>query len=330
MAFYNPAQGDVHVSAALTNYAQHWMQAQAMFVSLVACPNFPVNFQSDKYHVWNRFDMFADDMQTRADATESSGGGYGISQDPYFAEVAARHTDLGDQTRRNADPAANPEKGATAYSTQKALIYQDRLFVNNYMATGKWSTDLTGVASSPSASQFVVWSDANSTPVKDVDTGKEKIASQSGMLADSMVITFDTFVALRSHPDIKARLGTGSGATASDPGKQASLQDLANILDLNAVYLAGSVVANGTTVDFRKKNAALLYHKGDGDADGFMPKAMTKFSWTGYMGATPNGLRIKSFYIPALSATRYEAEVACDFKLTSDVLGYYFDKTVTP
>lgn len=333
MATYNPQPGDAHVKAALTNYGQHWMQADANFVAVQACPILPVQKQSDRYHIWDIDDMNSDDAAVRGDAQESQGGGFKLSQDTYFSEVIARHADVGSQLLSNADPGAGIEKGATAYATRKVLIRNDGLFASKFMGTGIWGTDVEGVATGATGNQFLSWSVVGPTeqsdPVQDIDKGKEQIGLAGMGPGNCLVLTVDSYRTLRSHPDIKARLGTGSGATGSDPGRQASVADLERIFELDSVYVFRSIVSNDGVRTYRSTNSALLYRKAMG-GDMFEPTAMTGFAWTGYMGATASGYRMKSFYMDKEDATRYEAESAVDFKVTSDILGYYFDKTVTP
>jgi hypothetical protein len=53
------------------------------------------------------------------------------------------------------------------------------------------------------------------------------------------------------------------------------------------------------------------------------------FSWTGYLGAGPEGNRISRFRMEHLKSDRVEIEQAFDQKLVSSVMGAFFSGAVT-
>ena len=99
----NPTSFDVHVDAILTNMSVAYMQEADAFVASRAFPQVQVQKQSDRYFVYDQADFFRDQVQRRADGTQSAGTGYSLSTASYSAEVYALHKDIGDQTRANAD-----------------------------------------------------------------------------------------------------------------------------------------------------------------------------------------------------------------------------------
>jgi hypothetical protein len=54
------------------------------------------------------------------------------------------------------------------------------------------------------------------------------------------------------------------------------------------------------------------------------PSAGYTFNWTGYLGATQNGTRIKRFYMVAEASTWVEVETAYDQRLTSAEMAFFF------
>ncbi|NBR70500.1 MAG: hypothetical protein EBT75_00125 [Proteobacteria bacterium] len=84
-----PTSSQVHVDAILTNISVAYMQQQANFIASRVFPIVPVSKQSDKFFTYTKNDWFRDEAQRRADATESAGGGYGLSTDTYQARTSA-------------------------------------------------------------------------------------------------------------------------------------------------------------------------------------------------------------------------------------------------
>jgi hypothetical protein len=58
------------------------------------------------------------------------------------------------------------------------------------------------------------------------------------------------------------------------------------------------------------------------------PSASYTFAWTGYLGATADGRRIKKFRLEHLASDRIEGEMAYDFKVIAADLGSFFASAV--
>ena len=143
-----PTFGQVHIQAALTQIATAYLQDEANYVADKLFPNVPVEHQADKYFQFSKDDFFRDEAQLRADATESAGGGFNLTTGSYSAGVWAFHKDVGDQVRRNADPAVDIDVATTKFIMQRLLIRKERFFASTYITTGVWGTDNTGTAAS--------------------------------------------------------------------------------------------------------------------------------------------------------------------------------------
>src|SRR5271170_4677088 len=102
-----PVYGQVHVNQALTTVSVAYVQSADSYVADKMFPSVPVEHQSDVYYVFNKDDFYRDEAQPRADATESAGGGFNLTTQSYSATVWAWHKDVGEQVRRNQDPAVD-------------------------------------------------------------------------------------------------------------------------------------------------------------------------------------------------------------------------------
>jgi hypothetical protein len=326
----NPTPGDVHVNTPLTNISIAYLQNAANFVATRVFPNIPVSKQSDRYYVYDRGDFNRDEMQLRAPATESSGGGYRLDNTPtYFANRFSFHKDIPDEVRANADAVLNPDREATAFVTHKALIKREKLFTDAYFKAGVWATDITGVSSNPSSGQALQWNDSNSTPIESVRAAKRAIAESTGFEPNKLVLGRAVYDALLDHPDIIDRLKygqTAGGVANTSTSDLATLFKVEEILVMNAVQNTGKE-GQANAHSFIGGKHAMLVHAAS--APGLMtPTAGYTFSWTGLLGAGAEGNRIKSFRMENLGADRVEIDMCFDMKLVASDLGYFWDGIV--
>lgn len=317
----NPTAGDVHVNRPLTNFSQKYLMDAAMFTAMMAWPNLPVTNQSDTYYVFDRGDFYRDEAEERADGSESAGGGFNLSDDPYFARVYAFHKDVTDRQRANQDPGIQLDQSATQYVTHKMLIRRERVMQANLFATSRWATDFTPTTK---------WDTVNSNPIEEVRTGIRTVHQATGYRPNKMLIGREAYDTLLDNDDILSRI-TGGSTNAIPAMVMRSL--LAALFEIDAIYVMDSVynTANEGATDsnaFIGGDNALLYYAPD-SVGLEEPTAAVQFSWTGLMGSTENGIRIKRFRIEPKESDRIEAQMSFDFKLVASELGYFFNDVST-
>lgn len=322
----NPVPGDVHVNTPLTNISIAFLQDATNFVASRVFPNIPVTKQGDRYYTYDRGEFNRDEAKERAPGTESAGGSYDIDNTPtYFAKVYAFHKDIPDQVRANADAVVSPDREATEYVTHKALIRREKIFAANYLATGVWTTDIQGVAASPSGAQVLQWNDANSTPIQDIRTAKTTVLESTGYEPNTLVLGKAVYDQLIDHPDIVDRVKYGQ-----TPGQPAiaNLEALMKLFEIERILVMKAIEntakKNQTAVHtfIGGKKALLCY---SAPSPGIMtPTAGYTFSWTGFLGAGTEGNRIKRFRMEHLESDRVEVQMAFDLKLVAADLGYFF------
>lgn len=321
-----PSINQVHIDAILTNISVAYMQMAENFIADKVFPVVPVDKKSDKYFTYTKNDWFRDEAQRRADATESAGSGYSLSTASYSADVWAFHKDVGDQTKANADAPLNPLREASEFVTQRLLLRREVQFVSDYMTTGVWGKDYTGVAGAPSTDEFKQWSDyTNSDPIENVENGKAQILSTTGFEANTLVLGYETFRKLRHHPDIVDRIKyTSSSVVTSDM--------LARMFEVDRVLVAKSIRATnneGATgaYSFNVGKVAWLGHVAPNPGL-LTPSAGYIFSWTGVSGGLGQTIGVSQIRMDSLKADRVEAEVAFDNKVVASDLGVYFNTAV--
>lgn len=328
-----PTLTQVHVAAPLTNIAVAYMQDDSSYIADKVFPIVPVEYQSDLYYIWKKDDFFRDEAQPRADGEASAGSGLNISTASYSAIVWALHKDIGDQMRRNADPAVDIEVAISEFLMQKLLIRRDRQFATKYMATGIWGTDITGTASTSDATHTIQWSDdGNSDPFTDIANGQTTILQNTGQKPNKLVIGWAVYQALRKHPLVIDRVKYTMQADAESitPQLLAAAFDMKEVLVSEAVYNTANEGATGS-YSFIVGKSALLCHAAT--APGLMiPSAGYIFGWAGLEGTNSFGISSWSEPVPNRgrpgSTTRVEAEMAFDMKVVGTDLGYFFASIV--
>jgi hypothetical protein len=321
-----PTQSQVHVDAILTNISVAYMQRAENFIADKVFPVVPVDKQSDKYFVYEKNDWLRDEAQVRTDGTESVGSGYNIATATYYADVYAIHKDIGDQTRANADAPINVDREAAEFVTHRLLTRREIQFNNDFMTTGKWATDVTGVAASPTTGQTIQWSDyTNSDPINDIEAGKAGILSVTGLEANTLVLGYDVFRQLKNHPDLVDRIKYTSSQTITE-------DMLARMFDIERVLVSKSIKATnaeGATgaYSFTTGKTALLAHVAPNPGV-LTPSAGYTFSWTGVSQGMGLTIGTSSFRLESLRATRVEAELAFDNKVVASDLGYFWNSIV--
>jgi hypothetical protein len=321
-----PNVNSVHVDAILTNISVAYLQKQDNFIADKVFPIVPVDKKSDKYFVYTKNDWFRDEAQRRADATESAGSGYNLETGTYSADVFAFHKDVGDQTLANADAPLNPLREATEFVTHRLLLRRELQFVSDFFTTGVWGTDIAGVSGSPTAGQTKQWSDYTaSDPIDDIEAAKSQILSNTGMEANTLVLGYDVFRALKNHPDLVDRIKYTSSQTITED-MLARMFDLDRVLVAKAVKATNAEGATGA-YGFAYGKAAALYHVAPNPGL-LTPSAGYHFSWTGVSGGIGSTIGVSSFRMESLKAERVEAEMAFDNKVIGSDLGLFWNTIV--
>lgn len=330
----NPTQSDVHVNTPLTNMSVAFLQNPANFVARRVFPGIPSSKQSDRYYTFDRGDFFRDEMQKRAAGAESAGGGYKIDNTPnFFCDVHAFHKDLDDQTMANEDAVVQNERATAEFLAHKALIRQEVDFATSFFTSGVWTTDITGVAATPSGAQALQWNDAASTPIEDMTAAITAVEESTGYTPNKFTMQKHVYDALKNHPDIVDRVkysgmtGPGGSPAKVNTTTLASLFDIEEVLVMRAVQNTAAEGITNAHSFIGGKNALLTYSPSAPSV--FVPSAGYTFNWTGYVnGANEFGYSVSSWYERKLRSTRYECEMAYDQKVISADLGYMFNSIV--
>ena len=336
MPYTQPGRGDVHVNRPLTNISIAFMQSMGNFIADRAFPNIPVDKKSDVYFTYDRGEFNRDAMEERAPGAPSAGGDYKIDTDDYAARLYAYHRDIADPVRANQDQPLSLDTEATEFVTLKGLIRRERLWVERFFTGGVWTFDIDGAAATSAMfdptkaanNDLMHWSDAASTPIEDIRLLKRYVLESTGFMPNTIVLGRPVFDTLLDHSDIVGRLDRGqtTGPAIVMRENLAALFELEQVLVMDAIHNTAAEGADAIHSFIGGKNALLCYAA---PSPGIMtPSAGYTFSWTGYLGASDNGVRIKRFRMEELSSDRIEAEMAFVQKRVSADLGVFFEGIV--
>ena len=321
-----PSINSVHVDAILTNISIAYLQNQDNFIADKVFPVIPVDKKSDKFFTYTKNDWFRDEAQRRAGGTESAGGGYGLSTGSYSADVFAFHKDVDDQTLANADAPINPLREATEFVTRRLMLRKEIQWNSDFFTSSIWGNDYAGVAGAPGANQVKQWSDyAASDPIDDIEDAKAGILSTTGMEANTLVLGYDVFRALKNHPDIVDRIKYTTAQTVTSD-MLASMFDIPRVIISKAVKATNNEGASQAYSFTSGKKALLAYVA---PTPGLLtPSAGYSFSWTGVSGGIGSTVGVSSFRMESLKADRIEGEMAFDNKVIASDLGWFWDTVV--
>jgi hypothetical protein len=328
MPYIQPSRADVHVNRPLTNVSVAFMQSASAFVADRVFPNVPVSKQSDRYFVYDRGSFNRDEMQRRAPGAESAGGTYSIDNTPtYFADVWAFHRDVPDQVRANADDPLNLDQEAALYLATKAMIRREKAWAAKYFAGALWTTNPTLGAAGYGAK----WdTGAASNPIEDIRLAKRTVLQLTGLEPNTLVLARPVYDTLVDHPDIVARVNAGQtpvGPALVNSRTLAAIFELDQVLPMNAVEATSNEGATLAQAFIGGADGALLVYAAPNP--GIMtPSGGYTFSWTGYLGASQNGTRVKRFRMEPNASDRVEIEMAFDQKLIAPDLGVFIADTI--
>lgn len=179
-----PDVKQVHVDAALTNFAiQHSVNRPGLIAEKVM-PVLNVAKESDKYFTWNRGDAFRTTGRTslRADGTEARTIGTSVSTSTYQMEEYALKTRVTDRELANADTALQLKMSKTRYVVDQLLLDQEIRVANLLQTSGNYAASNTGTPGTK-------WDAGSGVTIEaDLDDAKTAVRQQMGYEPNVIII----------------------------------------------------------------------------------------------------------------------------------------------
>jgi len=327
---------EVHVDEVLTNMTIAHMQGAEQFVAPRVFPNIPVDFQSDKYYVWDRdFYNRINEVEKAAPGTESPEISLSVSTDSYYIDLFHLGSLFSEQQLANEDTQLRTRSVAAATLANRGMLKREQDFISTFFGPGIWTTDWAGVASTPTATQFINWDDyTNSTPIVDVRRAKTAMhLASSGVAFGNQIValmTRDVYDILMEHPDFINRIN--GGATTGSPA-MVNRAILASMFEVDEVLVFDAVqntAAEGLarSESFVTTNGFALISRPP--APGLeVASAGYTFTWNSLPNNSGLGTSILSYtghddLARKKIAEKIEIYMGWDMKVTSPDLGVFF------
>lgn len=299
------------------------------FVATKVFPVCPVQLSTSFYYTFDRGDLTRDHMARKPKYGKVTPVEIGHADDTYKCFVDQIITGIDqigavDYERSGAPASVDPRRSKARFITTQTLLHLEVTFAKKFFQSGAWTNEWTGVAASPTTNQFLKFSDANSDPIAFFDERKREIEVKGGMTPNKLTLGYDTFIALKNHPDLLDRVKyTGSTANPAQVNEHvlAELFGFEEVLVLKATYnKAAEGQANNFDFICDSKGALMSYAPSGPRID--EPSAGYIFAWDPF----GNGSWIMTDQFEGEGGTHaeyIEGLTATDMKKTSDDLACY-------
>ncbi len=309
----------------LTNFSVEQMQSETVFKAHRILPTVPVRQRSDFFRIYDQGAFLKPQMKPLADGSQTAAMDYSYTEANYAIKVWGLHKDTGPMAYANADDDLNLDRRTVAALTRQGLLHQEINWFESFFGTGKWSTDRTGVAASPTGNEFLQFNDAASDPIGVVKSAitQQQILS-GGFRPNVLIMPREVFDTLTDHPDIIARLDRGqtTGTAIANEAALASLFGLSEVVVLDAV-----VNQTGDNEILGGKGMLLMYR--DSGAGLESPTAAVRFEWSRLSDFITVGNAIYRYEHPLAEGTiRHEIKQAFDYRITAPDMGTYFASVI--
>lgn len=317
-------QGTLHVDRYLTDFSVNYVQERGNFIAQRAASVIPVLKQTDMYVVYDRGYFWRDEAAPRPLGGRPIQVGYKVGSGTYSAtEYALEHV-VDDRQRANVDAPIRLDENATTLLTQKMMIKQDRIWASSFFAASKWTTQFTGVGSSPTTDQFLQFNDENSDPIGTIDEAKDLMFAGTGFMPNTLVLGANVKRRLRTHPDIADRIKY-TGVGIADERKLAELFEVPNVFVARSIYnSADEGIADSFNYIVDPDAMWLGYIDPSPGLDS--PTAIANFAWTGLVAGATNAIGgvMERGRDDRAHSDWFQCRMAFDIKQVADDLGGFF------
>ena len=318
----------------LTNMSMAYFANPGDFVAPCIFPICPVELSSSYYYKFDKADLARDNVRRKPAYGKVAPAIFGQTDDTYKCEVDQVIVGIDqiatlDYQRSRAPGVADPRRAKVRFATEQMLLHQDIIFARNFFHTGVWGQEWSGVAATPSGSQFLKFSDANFDPVHFFDERIRDIKQSGRRTPNRLALGYDAYLALKEHPDILERIkytGTTANPAKVTPAVLAQLFGVEQVKVLESTYNAASL---GQDEDMQficdTKGALLCYATPSPAID--EPSAGYIFTWD-MLG---NGAHVAFDQFDGEKGTHtefVEGLMSTDMRKTADDLAMYFKDCV--
>lgn len=193
--YANPTGAGAHIDAPLSNIAiSAFSTGEEEFIADMLFPAVPVQKQSDKYYTITKNAFLQIPDALRARKTVARKVEFDVSSDAFYANNYALGAENALEDLANADLAIQLRENSTRLIISNLRRAQEQRVAN-------WCTSATNLGSGANLTGGNKWSDfVNSDPLANVTTAHAFIRSQTGLVANTAMLDWDTWMIVRRHP----------------------------------------------------------------------------------------------------------------------------------
>jgi hypothetical protein len=277
-------------SPILTNIGVNYLPKLEQYVGRNIFPVVPTASPVGTYNVWEMGDFLRRNGKEIANYEAVPLGGFATTQRTFSVRnwgVGTPYTarDLADARRGGMSDQKFKNGKARWVTTQGVLELEFR--VRDFVQTAaNWTTTIAGVTSGPSASQFIQWDQAASTPVDDVLKWKRNMRLLTGFEPNTMVIPEPIMLVLQRNAQVIARVTPGFYGAGKAVPVQVSIDQIKTLFGIEKILVPKGVynsAAEGQTptlVDIWTATTMWLGYVTE-NASVDEPSAGYQFAWTG-------------------------------------------------
>jgi hypothetical protein len=314
----NPTSSDVHIDAALSELSIAYMNKN--YIADQVFPLVTVEKQSDKYFIWDKGSTLTNQVEKRVGGDTYPEGRIKVSNDEYYCDIYHLGYAIPWEKKKNADAAIRLEQFGTKWLADQFALNREIQLATAAFASSIWDNDLTG------GTEFTLWDDYdNSDPPNDIDTYRDTVLQNTGVLCNTMVVGRQVLSKLRRHPLLLDMYKyTGKGILTEAQVAEALGVD--KLLVGNATQRTSAEGASTATQAFVwGKNALLLYVPPAPALE--EPAAGYTFVWN----IDDSGFT--TTIVPTVQEDRdrdfLKGKHAFDFKVTATDLGVFFGSCIS-
>ena len=231
----------------LTNMSMAYFADPKDHVATSIFPICPVDFSTGFYYEFLKGDLARDNVARKPAFGKVPPAKMGHTDNSYKCvvdQIIVGVDQIGavNYQRAGVPASIDPRRSKVRFVSEQQLLHLDILFAESFFKTGVWANEFTGISSgTPGGSQFLKFNDANFDPVNFFDARKREIKLAGRRMPNKLSLGYDSFTALKNHPDILERVKyTGGTANPAIVNEQVLAQVLGfeEVKVLEATYNA--------------------------------------------------------------------------------------------
>lgn len=296
------------LNPVLSALAVKFMQDSKAFVGLRLFPLFLTGEVSAAYYVMNEENLLNIPRNIqRGPSSPYNRSAMKLGSDTYNCREFGHEEPVDDRERK---------KYARSFDADRAAMRRAvNILMMNHEIRVKDKATGAGV---PTAGVGTKWNAANSDPVGDVDVAKDSIQKNTGMDANTMVISRDVFTVLKEHDAVIDKIKYSEKAIITP-------QLLAAVFGVENLLVAGTIentAAEGQalTPNYIWGDSVVLAHV-DPTPDLMAPNFGRTFGWVGEVGS--EGVLIESYRQDEIRSDVHRARQDTDEKVIGSKAGYW-------